>query len=498
MKSIFNISLENDDVQSDLGGDADVSSNSVVDTIIESNVVSEVRQEESSIEQASEAIDNSIEVLGDLREQHSSTQDLLENKPEEVTDEVVAVAQEQFYITLNKLDNLTYYKGSISNELSANTPLEKLRLTHEGIGDMLSSVVNGIINAIKKIIDWIGNIIKNIINLFTGNEKKAERIQEDAKRLEQIQRINSKTSKVFEDCLNNLFSTSSANMDRTRKEIEAASKKTAASISIYDKAVNTLRDGLKELKESDDPLETLRKSQRNIENMERIFRNNLDFFLGYVAADGKISTMLDYDHKMYSHFLWIMGLITDDKKDYELNKKRVQDYIINTMSKEYYGFKIAKLAYRKNCIPILSASYIYISVDETYNHVSYFDNVKEDIMKTAGGYFLSDFRNDIVNAVKREGVHAFINISSAVKMYENKFETGIKYIKKRLEEAKHYISNAETRDWNNTNTNIAFLKKFTVDISRHLILNSSQLVRTYLNFADIIIKEFDNIIKLKK
>lgn len=448
MKTIFNISLENDDVQSDLGGDADVSGNSVVDTIIESNVVSEVRQEESSIEQVSETIDNSIEVLGDLREQHSSTQDLLENNPEEVTDEVVAVAQEQFYITLNKLDNLTYYKGSISNELSANTPLEKLKLTHEGIGDMISSVVNGIINAIKKIIEWIRNLISKIGNIFKSKEKKAEYIKTET------ENIMKEHKPAFD-----------------KIGLENAFKKGIESLFSMNDTLANIRELRVEMEKNQEKREEELRNKR--EEVEKLIRSHYGFIFGYIRADGKIKVMMDYDDKVLKSVIDILKSI--ENNDYT----KIQN-ILNILSNDSFN----KYDKGKDKVSLLSSSLRII--DKQTLEIGNITSTDRDI----------DFvREQLADVLSTAMLYDLKTIDQIVKNYEHSYKKSLNKIQDNLKSAQKYLEEFKNKDLRDDD-NTVWIKRFksiVVDFNKIYVTNGHKLIDGYLKFAQFVLDNLKSL-----
>lgn len=144
-------------------GTGEVKEESVVDQIETENDAVEINNEISTFEEHCENCSDAVDAVTELQEQVNEQEEKIENAPEEVTEEVVEVAQEQFYITMSKISHLGYYgEGKISHELSAGTPLEKLKISCEGVGDFIKKVIEKIKSFFVSIKNWFVKILQKL------------------------------------------------------------------------------------------------------------------------------------------------------------------------------------------------------------------------------------------------------------------------------------------------------------------------------------------------
>lgn len=138
----------------------------------------EIAQDENKIETAVDVVENSEEVVENLEEQIEVNETLLENAPEQITDEVVATSQEMFAYNLGKLgfsiESVMKRKMSVEAAIS---PAEKLRVSTEGLKDVATKVKDNIKAFFAKIWNWIkevANKVKMWISSKWNKNKKTE------------------------------------------------------------------------------------------------------------------------------------------------------------------------------------------------------------------------------------------------------------------------------------------------------------------------------------
>ena len=180
-KSRFNIFTAEEFDDSVVEGEGQVSETPVADAIEAENSAVEINNEVSTFEEQCDEVCEASEVVGELQEQVDAQEEVLEETPEEVTEDTVAVAQEQFYITMSKLGSLEHYKtsGTISHELSAGTPAEKLKLTCEGVTEFIQNVWEKIKAFFRRIIDWFKGILRKLGILKDQAKKSSKDLKEE-------------------------------------------------------------------------------------------------------------------------------------------------------------------------------------------------------------------------------------------------------------------------------------------------------------------------------
>ena len=181
MRNRFNIFAAEEFDDSVVDGQGQVSETPVADQIESENSAVEINNEISTFEEHCDEICNATEVADELQEQVDTQEEILEEKPEDVTEDTVAVAQEQFYITMSKIGSLQHYKtsGTISHEISAGTPTERLKLTCEGVKDFINTAWEKIKAFFNKIINWFKSILQKIGILKKDTEKSVETLKTD-------------------------------------------------------------------------------------------------------------------------------------------------------------------------------------------------------------------------------------------------------------------------------------------------------------------------------
>lgn len=171
-------SYENDDITSSIPSE---------------DVESEVREEvelENQIDNEVATVEEEGEVIESLAEQAVDNAELIENHPEEVTEEIVQESNKQYLLALGRLGmgsaDLHYVRLGFE---SSNTPLQNLRINQE-------SVMDNIKKFFAKIWEWIKSFGKKIKEFFVGIGKSFTRLGQKLK--------TNKTSKEVDEALKNM------------------------------------------------------------------------------------------------------------------------------------------------------------------------------------------------------------------------------------------------------------------------------------------------------
>lgn len=201
-KNRFNIlNLEEFD-DSQVEGQVEESTTPVADAIEDEDNVVELNNEISAFEEYCEENNNAIDAASELQDQVDAQEEIMENNPEQVTEQTVEVAQEQFYQTINKISSLRFYgtSGTISHELSAGTPLERLKVSCEGVKDFINAVIEKIKAFFKMIKNWLVKILQKFGILKKNEEKTAKLLKnlpakiESSKILKAVEEFKQNTS----------------------------------------------------------------------------------------------------------------------------------------------------------------------------------------------------------------------------------------------------------------------------------------------------------------
>lgn len=140
------------------------------DTTPESiDAIEEIKEIETDIEQDRASLEEAESVIEELTEQVNDNEQLLEQHPEAITDDIVGMSQEAYYNAIGRLGfKVDDAKVSLEN---ADNPIAKFRLSTEGIMDFITDLINKI-----KVI--ISNLIRNIklfiarLTIGLGSAKK--------------------------------------------------------------------------------------------------------------------------------------------------------------------------------------------------------------------------------------------------------------------------------------------------------------------------------------
>lgn len=171
-------SYENDDIASSIPSE---------------DVESEVREEvelENQIDNEVATIEEEGEVIESLAEQAVDNAELIENHPEEITEEIVQESNKQYLLALGRLGmgsaDLHYVRLGFE---SSNTPLQNLRINQE-------SVMDNIKKFFAKIWEWIKSFGRKIKDFFLNIGKSFSRLGQKLK--------TNKTSKEVDEALKNM------------------------------------------------------------------------------------------------------------------------------------------------------------------------------------------------------------------------------------------------------------------------------------------------------
>lgn len=167
--NIFN--AEEFDTGAELSGDAEVTVSDAVESetqaIETEEEIAEVAEDIATTEEAEETAD-------ELQEQIEKNEKAIENN--EVTEDTVAVAQERFYDSISNIRCLKEY-SAIKSRYSAESyasPVEKLRLSTEGVKEFVVELIERIKLAFLKIKELIKKLYVKFVVMMTNVEKKAK------------------------------------------------------------------------------------------------------------------------------------------------------------------------------------------------------------------------------------------------------------------------------------------------------------------------------------
>lgn len=148
----------------------------------ETNVISEVANE----------CNNQLDGLQELNSQTDEQVDLITNKPEQITEETVQVAQENFVFTLARLgytkEQLNEYRLEKSYRMSFesnHSPIHKLKLTTEGIKEFIMRIIQKVKDMFIKFGAMLKKFVLKLTKLFDLTKQRAqyllEKVNKDAK-----------------------------------------------------------------------------------------------------------------------------------------------------------------------------------------------------------------------------------------------------------------------------------------------------------------------------
>ena len=155
----------------------------------------EINAEAVSIEEDLEAMQDGTEAVGELAEQESVNDELLES-PGDISPEVAKATNDAFKVTLAGLaiDVRDTVYGNITYDSNRNEPIEVVRITNDGVKDFLSKIKEHIIAFFRTVKAKLQKLIAKFFIMFSDVSKKGEALHKQLKnKLDRLK--NKQTSK---------------------------------------------------------------------------------------------------------------------------------------------------------------------------------------------------------------------------------------------------------------------------------------------------------------
>lgn len=155
----------------------------------------EVNAEAVAIEEDIEAMQDGTEAVGELAEQETVNDELLES-PGDISPEVAKATNDAFKVTLAGLaiDVRDTVYGNITYDSNRNEPIEVVRITNDGVKDFMSKIKEHIIAFFRTIKAKLQKLIAKLFIMFSDVSKKGEALHKQLKN--KLERMKSKqTSK---------------------------------------------------------------------------------------------------------------------------------------------------------------------------------------------------------------------------------------------------------------------------------------------------------------
>ena len=149
-KSLFTISLEDEDILDNVEATETIEVEEVVAAEEEQAEFQEAAEE---VEEEVVALEESEEVVAELEEQAATQEQIIEEKPEEITEDTVQIAQESFMCYAAKLGK-TYEElkmRRISSETVTASPVQAFKVSTEDIKEFAAKALEMIKNLFAKI-----------------------------------------------------------------------------------------------------------------------------------------------------------------------------------------------------------------------------------------------------------------------------------------------------------------------------------------------------------
>lgn len=130
-----------------------------------------------------ESFENCSNCEEELKDQVVTIDEQLSEQPEEVTEDVVEVAQESFYNSLSKVLTIEEFQDT-KNKLSFEsniTPVEKLVLTREGIMDVIKKIIEKIKQAFQQVGQFFKKLWVKFVIFMDGTAKRAGEVHKKYK-----------------------------------------------------------------------------------------------------------------------------------------------------------------------------------------------------------------------------------------------------------------------------------------------------------------------------
>lgn len=173
-KTIFTMVSVTSHDETYVDADGKVKITDVIETTNDANDANEITVELTSV---AEECSTALDVTAELTDQEHEQVDLIDNHPEQITEEVVQIAQENFAYSVGKLG---YSKEELNNMRkdrayqisleSDKSPVVKLRIATEGIKEF-----------IEKIIQKVKDFLLKFVNLFKKFGLKLRKMLDSSK-----------------------------------------------------------------------------------------------------------------------------------------------------------------------------------------------------------------------------------------------------------------------------------------------------------------------------
>lgn len=155
-------------------------SGDVTESIEDEANTDEVMEESAALEEDLEAMQENADATSDLVETEAATDAVLDAPDEHSESEMEAVAeatQDSFMVTLAKLgvqrEDMKHFGVTSDSSLS---PLERIKITNDGVKDFLSRLKEHIIAFFRTVKNKIKKLIAKLVVMVTGCTKKADAV----------------------------------------------------------------------------------------------------------------------------------------------------------------------------------------------------------------------------------------------------------------------------------------------------------------------------------
>ena len=173
--SIWNLSREDEDVLDNVNA----TEVTVIDDLEQATNDQDLVASASQIETDIVTMEESDEVIEELQEQVNDNTQMIEEGPENITEEIVAVAQEKYFIAAARLGYPTeeLMKNRISLEAARVSPVQALTISTEGVKETIKRMIEAIKNMFSKIVESIKKLLAKAVMFFSGVTNKAKELK---------------------------------------------------------------------------------------------------------------------------------------------------------------------------------------------------------------------------------------------------------------------------------------------------------------------------------
>lgn len=180
-KSLFTLKLGIEEAPPVNMQDIPQSDVSLADPINDGNIedYAEANQE---LTKQTQSIEEHIDVVDNLNEQVKVQEETIEGDPYSITENSVELSQENLTINLGRLGvaveeyhNLyrSNYRTRVA-ELNRPNALKKLKISNEGIADVIETIIEKIKAAFRALANMFKNLFQKLMDIFDNTGKKAE------------------------------------------------------------------------------------------------------------------------------------------------------------------------------------------------------------------------------------------------------------------------------------------------------------------------------------